>query len=123
VTANFNQTLAAGLDALDDTRPGMTIVQFDTFGLFDQVLANPSLYGFTNTTQPCVNPANPAAVCANPDEHVFWDGFHPSAASHALIGEAFAGAITQAIPEPETYALMAAGLLVLVVARRRITAG
>jgi phospholipase/lecithinase/hemolysin len=119
VTASFNQTLSQNLAALDDTRPGLTIVQFDTFGFLDAVLANPSLYGFANTTQPCVDRADPELACGNPDEHVFWDGFHPSAASHALIGEAFAGAITQAIPEPETYVLMAAGLIVLAVARRR----
>jgi phospholipase/lecithinase/hemolysin len=122
LTQLFNGTLADSLDAVEASRPGLTIVEFDTFSFVDAILADAGAYGFTDTTQPCVDRNNPAIVCANPDEYVFWDGFHPSAASHALIGEAFAGAITQAIPEPGTYALMAAGVIVLVMVRRRVSA-
>jgi phospholipase/lecithinase/hemolysin len=122
LTQLFNETLTGNLDAVEASRPGLTVVEFDTFSFVDAILADAGAYGFTNATQACVDRNNPAIVCANPDEYVFWDGFHPSAASHALIGEAFAGAITQAIPEPGTYALMAAGLILLVMVRRRASA-
>jgi phospholipase/lecithinase/hemolysin len=119
LTVLFNSLLANALAREAQSRPDMTIVEFDTFSFVDGILANPSAYGFTNTTQACVDRANPLAVCSDPDEYVFWDGFHPSAASHALIGAAFAGAVTQAIPEPQTYVLLAAGLVLLVMVRRR----
>lgn len=119
LTESFNAALAGSLDAVEASRQGMTIVEFDTFSFVDAILADAGAHGFANTTEPCVDRNNPAIVCSDPDEYVFWDGFHPSAASHALIGAAFAGQVTQTIPEPGTYALMAAGLILLVMVRRR----
>ena len=40
---------------------------------------------------------------------------HPTAAGHAILGNA----MLAAVPEPETYALMAAGLLILAFRVRR----
>lgn len=119
LTMLFNADLAANLDALEASRPGLTVVQFDTFGFVDAILADAGAHGFTNTTDACVDRNNPFVVCSNPDQYAFWDGSHPSAASHALLGAAFAGAITQAIPEPRTYVLLTAGLVLLLIARRR----
>jgi lysophospholipase L1-like esterase len=119
VTMQFNADLAANLAALEATRPGLNVVEFDAFSFVDAVLADAAAFGFTNTTQACVNRANPLDVCSDPDQHVFWDGFHPSAAANAVIGAAFAGAITQAIPEPQPHVLLAAGLALLLIARRR----
>ena len=121
LTMMFNALLSAKLEEEEASRPGMTLVDFDTFGFVDGILADPAAHGFTNTTQACVDRANPLLVCSNPDEYAFWDGFHPSAASYALIGGAFAGAVTQAIPEPQTCVLLAAGLVLLVMVRRRVT--
>ena len=118
---DVQRAAAAKLEEEEASRPGMTLVEFDTFGFVDGILADPAAHGFTNTTQACVDRANPLVVCSNPDEYVFWDGFHPSAASYALIGGAFAGAVTQAIPEPQTFVLLAAGLVLLVMVRRRVT--
>ncbi|MBP7484430.1 MAG: PEP-CTERM sorting domain-containing protein [Aquabacterium sp.] len=55
------------------------------------------------------------SICANPDNYLFWDGVHPTAAAHQVLGNAFAAAV----PEPETYALMLAGLGIVVAARRK----
>lgn len=121
LTMLFNADLAANLDALEASRPGLKVVQFDTFSFVDAILADAAAYGFTNTTGACVDRDNPLVVCSNPDQYAFWDGFHPTAAAHALLGAAFAGAITQAIPEPQTYVLLAAGLVLLLIARRRAT--
>jgi phospholipase/lecithinase/hemolysin len=119
LTMLFNANLTANLNALEASRPDLTIVEFDTFSFVDAILADASAYGFTNITEACVDRANPFTVCDNPDQYAFWDGFHPTAASHALIGAALAGAITQAIPEPQIYVLLAAGLVLLVMARWR----
>lgn len=118
----FNALLAEKLADEAASRPGMTIVELDTFNFVDSVLADPVAYGFTNTTQACVDRANPVSVCSNPDGYAFWDGFHPSAASNRFLGAAFAGAVTQAVPEPQTYVLLAAGVL-LVMVRRRVAVG
>jgi len=121
LTTMFNARLVDKVGEQAATRPGMTVVEFDTFAFVDGILADPAAHGFTDVIHACVDRTNPLVVCSNPDEHAFWDGFHPSAASDLLIGAAFAGAITQAIPEPQTYLLLAAGLLLVMVRRRATT--
>jgi outer membrane lipase/esterase len=115
-TQTFNGLLAAGVNALGLAGAQFTV--FDTFQLLSQVQADPGAYGFTNATSACVtgNFFAVTAVCADPDGHVFWDSVHPTAAAHAILGQAMAVA---AIPEPSTCALMALGLGLLVTAGRR----
>ena len=49
---------------------------------------------------------------------LFSGALHPSAAAHTLMGESAFAAV---VPEPETYALLAFGLLVVVLQSRRRT--
>ena len=69
-----------------------------------------------NVTNACFNGTS---VCSNPDSYLFWDGIHPTAAGHRLIADAAFNVL--AVPEPETYALMLAGMSLLAwrVRRRR----
>lgn len=108
----FNRTLASQLTRLDAMLPDVTIYQFDTFSLFNEVLANPGAFGFANVTEACFDGVS---VCANPDQYLFWDGVHPTARAHAIL----AGRFVAAVPEPSTYALMAAGLVLVAFAARR----
>ncbi|HEV7576125.1 MAG TPA: SGNH/GDSL hydrolase family protein [Caldimonas sp.] len=78
---------------------------FDIFGLGTQIALHPALFGFTNVTDACG-----ALVGANCSQYAYWDGIHPTAAAHLAIAGAFA---VVAVPEPETWALFAAGLAVL----------
>ena len=41
--------------------------------------------------------------CGNPDAHLYWDDFHPTARAHSIIGSEFAAAV----PEPEIGAMLA----------------
>jgi outer membrane lipase/esterase len=89
--------------------PGVSL--FDLFGLQDNVLANPAAFGLTNVTDACA--AN-LAIC-DPSTFFFWDGFHPTSAVHAIIGNAM---LALAVPEPATLMLVALGLAALGVSRR-----
>jgi outer membrane lipase/esterase len=82
-------------------------------GVVSDVISTPGgAYGFKNATDAC----GAAALGTNCDEYVFWDGIHPTAAMHRLIAD---NVYAQAVPEPETYALMALGLVAVGFAARR----
>jgi cholinesterase len=97
ITDYFNTMLVAGLPS------GVTF--FDTAGLMRNIVANPSAFGFTNVTSQCFDGTT---VCANPDQYLFFDDFHPTAAAHAILGQEFAEA---AVPEPATCILVLSGAL------------
>ena len=100
----FNATLAQLLNGLDAALPA-SIIQFDTFALFNDIVTNPASAGFGNATEGCLL----STSCSNPDEFIFWDDFHPTAAAHGHISGAFA----QAVPEPGSLLLLASALLLL----------
>lgn len=92
---------------------GVTL--FDAYGLLTNAVTNPAAYGLTNVTSACgVAPA----TCSTA---LFWDGIHPTAAGHAMLADAMIQTLNiTPVPEPETYAMLVAGLaLVGGIARRR----
>jgi phospholipase/lecithinase/hemolysin len=113
LSQGFNAGLATAMGQLDQL-PNVDVIVFDTYGFFEQVRMNPAGYGFTNVTQPCL--ASLSALAASCAGFLFFDEIHPTALGHLRLGEAFETAL---IPEPETWAMLAAGLLVLAVAVRR----
>ncbi|MEB3265983.1 MAG: SGNH/GDSL hydrolase family protein, partial [Cyanobacteriota bacterium] len=48
IAQGFNAGLSSGLQALQAANPGVDIMEFDTFNLFDQVADNPAGFGFDN---------------------------------------------------------------------------
>ena len=80
----FNTSLGAQLVALRASNPGLTLYYLDLGGLTAEVLANPSSFGFTNVTAPCVAGTS---VCSTPDAFFYWDGFHPTAATGRLVSQ------------------------------------
>jgi outer membrane lipase/esterase len=95
---------------------GVRLYEFDTAGLFRDVVAHPGAYGFTNVTEQCV--LSSAAVAANCAGYFFFNGVHPTTSAHETLAEEFRAAV----PEPETYALFALGLVAIgwVTGRRRV---
>lgn len=97
---------------------GLTVSFLDMAGLASAVrqdaLSNGGgLYGITNVFTPCGAFQGSIGISCSMSQ--FSDALHPSAASHALLGEA----ALAAVPEPATYGLMALGLLVLGARARR----
>lgn len=70
--------------------PGIQIVPFDAYTLIGSIVAAPWLFDLTNATDACVMPGTPPFTCQAPDEYLFWDGVHPTAAGHAIIARAVA---------------------------------
>lgn len=110
----FNASLHSMVAALSAADPGLNLIEFDTFALFNSIVNDPAAYGFSNVTQPCLSGF---AVCANPAEYLFWDSVHPTTQAHQLIGDLFLARST--VPEPPMFALMLVALLGVYASRRR----
>ncbi|XP_028073949.1 GDSL esterase/lipase 7-like [Camellia sinensis] len=89
----FNDQLATVLSKLTSTLPGSAFILGHDYGLTYDAIRNPSTYGLTDTSDPCcttwLNGTSACipeiAPCANPNEHFFWDGFHPTEAVYSVI--------------------------------------
>lgn len=77
---------AGGFAAL----PGLQFAQLlDVNALFGQLLASPGSFGLTNVTGRCTMPGVTGnAICPTPNQYLFWDAIHPTAAVHSAIAKA-----------------------------------
>ena len=116
-TATHDADLAAALGALsaNPAYAGDTFQLLDVNGLYNSVEADPTAYGFEFTTGQGMDNLGP-----NQDKYLFWDYFHPTAPGHRLLaGLAYRTVTPAAVPEPNTFALLGAGLALVGFARRR----
>jgi phospholipase/lecithinase/hemolysin len=120
----FNAALAdamAQLEAgLDAAGLSVDITIFDTFGAFDAVLANPGAFGFTNTTEGCLD--NLQAYLAGCPGYLFFDFTHPTTFTHEVLAQGMR-AVTPPVPSlpAGVLVLMGAGLVALIGRRSRRT--
>jgi outer membrane lipase/esterase len=85
----YNGVLSGGLASANKG-----IVPIDTYSLLNEVIANPSAYGFTNVTVPACTTASSItcspATLRDPNAAATWlfaDGIHPTTAAHALLSQ------------------------------------
>lgn len=98
LTDAFNAALQADLPA------GVTYL--DTASLLREIVADPGRYGFTDVTDACYSGTGPTA-CADPNQYVFFDDFHPTYHADTLLADAF---LATEVPEPGTVWMVSAAL-------------
>ena len=92
------------------------LIRFDTYELINRIVASPVSFGLDNVTHAC---AATTDCIAAPDDHLFWDGIHPTTAGHALLAQA----ALRAVPEPATLVLLLVGMLGLLKVRQGARTG
>lgn len=107
----MNQSLGYALAQLpSDLTDGVHL--FDAFAAFNDLVAAPGDFGFTDVSSAC---ATSAACIADPTGVFFWDGIHPTSAGHQML----ASLVLAELPEPGTIMLLFIGLFGVLVVRRK----
>ena len=86
LSAQTNAELKTKLNDLSSTLSGANLVYLDVNALSQSVIANPSAFGLTNVTSPCLAiSGNTFSICDDPDHYLFWDDRHPTAKTYQQI--------------------------------------
>jgi phospholipase/lecithinase/hemolysin len=64
----------------DQYREGIYILRMNVFSLLKAVQTDPTHFGFTDITDPCLT----QDVCSDPDHTFFWDVHHPTEFGHTF---------------------------------------
>ncbi len=83
------------LEALQQNLPQeipVRIYLYDSFSLYEEIVADPMSFGFNNITDPCLVGSTP---CTFPSEYLWWDAVHPTTASHEILGNRVYDFLTQ----------------------------
>ncbi|XP_057524125.1 GDSL esterase/lipase 7-like [Amaranthus tricolor] len=90
----YNNRLIEMKNTLNNSLPGSLFVYQNTYDLVNDMVHNPSTYGFTTSNKACCgNGKNGGeltclplqAPCPERDHYLFWDSFHPTQAANAII--------------------------------------
>ena len=75
----------------EESLEGIHILRIDVFSLLNAVETDPTHFGFTDITDPCLT----TSVCSDPDHTFFWDTHHPTEFGHSF----FAVTLENALPK------------------------
>jgi phospholipase/lecithinase/hemolysin len=135
LSEQFDSTLVNGAGSIPSlstlaATDSINISTLDTYSLIDNIVGDPSAYGFTNVSSPCytgtyegfADVIDPGTVCANPNQYLFWDSLHPTAMADTLVADAALDTVNST-PEPSILLLLSIGIpgLLALAARKRIT--
>ncbi|MCD7460146.1 hypothetical protein HAX54_042955 [Datura stramonium] len=91
----FNNKLKALVDNLNGNTPDAKFIYIDAYGIFQDLIENPSAFGFRVTNAGCCGVGrNNGQItclpfqrpCRNRNEYLFWDAFHPTEAANIVVG-------------------------------------
>jgi phospholipase/lecithinase/hemolysin len=83
---DFAQTYNASVQAdLQSAINDGVIVKFDVFQILRDIVSGGN--GDLNVTDTCVTPNQPPFACRKPDNYLYWDGIHPTRATHDLLAK------------------------------------
>jgi len=84
----YNQALAGNLAIMQSVLPDMNVISLDVFGVLNDIVANPGLYGLEIVDEACITPDTQGqAYCSNWGRYLFWDAQHPTRDGHSIIAE------------------------------------
>ncbi|KAK7303039.1 hypothetical protein RJT34_13938 [Clitoria ternatea] len=91
----FNNGLRSLVDQLNNQLPDARFIYVNVYGVFQDIINNPSSFGFRVTNAGCCGVGrNNGQItclplqtpCRNRNEYLFWDAFHPTEAANTIIG-------------------------------------
>ena len=90
----YNATFEARIEQLAAANLTATFYRLDVAQIFSAAINNPAAWGLTNVTDPAAPGLNPGAflynrnrIVAHPEQYLFWDTIHPTAAIHMILGD------------------------------------
>jgi thermolabile hemolysin len=93
----YNAVFSAVIERLAARHINATFYQLDVGELFSSAISSPAAWGLANVTDPAAPGLDPGAffynenrIVARPEQYLFWDTIHPTAAVHRILGEAAA---------------------------------
>ncbi|KAI4298188.1 hypothetical protein L6164_031777 [Bauhinia variegata] len=90
----FNTRLRSLAGQLNSQLSDARFIYINSYGIFQDIISNPSAYGFSVTNAGCCGVGrNNGQItclpmqtpCANRKEYLFWDAFHPTEAGNAVV--------------------------------------
>jgi phospholipase/lecithinase/hemolysin len=110
LSAGFNSLLQTNLNNLSSQRPDLDIIQFQTDDLQQEILSNPSLFGFTDVTTRCIRNTSCATNSGGvAQDWFYWDGTHPTTTGHQIFAQRMYQDVYQPVPGPLPLIGIAAG--------------